>query len=130
MAILVVAASFMRHVLLCAAIAGPVAPAQSTSATLSGVVVDEQRAIVENAAITLTSLETGGTRHVASDQKGTFRLSGLRPGRYELRAARDGFTPAVLTPLALASSEEARAEMVLSVAAVHQIVNVSASRLA
>jgi hypothetical protein len=64
------------------------AAAQSTSATLTGVVLDEHRAVMAETAITLTNLDTGAMRRATSDQAGTFRVAGLIPGRYELRRGR------------------------------------------
>ncbi len=80
----------IARVLVVAWIGAGEAAAQSTSATLSGVVFDEQRAVLTGASVTLTSLDTGGDRSSTSDARGTFRLTGLVPGRYELRLGRNG----------------------------------------
>jgi hypothetical protein len=109
--------------------AGPAA-AQSTFAMLSGVVFDEQRAVLTGASVTLTSLETGGGRSTSSDATGTFRLAGLVPGRYELRLARDGFTPSTPLAITLTVGEEARIDTVLRVASINQSVTVDAPRMA
>ena len=77
------------------------AAAQSTSATLHGVVLDEHRAVVAETAITLTNLETGAKRHGTSDQAGRFRVAGVVPGRYELRLERAGFATYVHSPVDL-----------------------------
>ena len=101
-----------------------------TFATLSGVVFDEQRAVLPGASVTLTSLETGGDRSTTSDAKGIFRLAGLVPGRYELRLARDGFAPAPPVAITLTVGEEARIAPVLRVASINQSVTVEATRVA
>ena len=67
--------------ILLAVLIGGDAAAQSTSATLSGVIVDEHRAVLREAAITLTSASIpapcdrllGRCRRVSSDR--------LAPGR-------------------------------------------------
>jgi hypothetical protein len=117
-------------VLLVAWIGGAPAAAQSTFATLSGVVYDEQRAVLTAASVTLTSLETGGGRSSTSDATGTFLLAGLAPGRYELRLARDGFAPSAPVTITLTVGEEARIETVLRVASIDQSVTVEAARVA
>lgn len=117
-------------VLFIAWIGGAPAAAQSTFATLSGVVFDEQRAALTDASVTLTSLDTGGGRSTTSDAMGTFLLAGLVPGRYELRLARDGFAPSTPVAITLTVGEEARIETVLRVAAINQSVTVDAARVA
>jgi hypothetical protein len=104
------------------------AAAQSTSATLSGVITDEQHAVLRDAAVTLTNLETKGVRTVSSDDLGAFHVAGLAPGRYELRVTRSGFGTTVRTPIALTVGEEARIDAVLKLASVSQEVIVQESR--
>lgn len=119
-------ARVIAGVLFAAWVGGSPAGAQSTFATLSGVVFDEQRAVLSGAAVTLTSLETGGGRSTTSDATGTFRLAGLAPGRYELRLTRDGFAPAIPSAITLTVGEEARVEAVLRVGSINQSVTVGA----
>lgn len=128
----IVRADVIRRIVLCvcALMVTVDVSAQSSFATLSGLIFDEQRSAVAQATVTLTNLDTGATRLTTSDRTGTFRLSGLAPGRYELRATHDGFTPAVQTPLTLAISEEAKTEVVLRIGAIGESVIVSGSRLA
>jgi hypothetical protein len=117
----------IASILLAVLISGDAA-AQSTSATLSGVITDEQRAVLRDAAITLTNLDTKGVRTVSSDDLGAFHVAGLAPGRYELRVTRSGFRTTVRTPIALTVGEEARIDPVLELASVNQEVNVQESR--
>lgn len=117
-------------VVLVAWIGAAPAAAQSTFATLSGVVFDEQRAVLTGASVTMTSLDTGGGRSTTSDAMGTFRLAGLVPGRYELRLVKDGFAPATPVAITLTVGQEARIETVLRVASITQSVTVEATRVA
>jgi hypothetical protein len=118
------------RILLAAWIGAATATAQSTFATLSGVVFDEQRAVLTAASVTLTSLDSGAGRSTTSDAMGTFRLAGLAPGRYELRLVKDGFAPARPVAITLSIGEEARIETVLLVASINQSVTVEAARVA
>jgi len=106
------------------------AAAQSTSATLTGVVFDEHRAVVAETAITLTSLDTGAIRRATSDQAGTFRVAGLIPGRYELRLERAGFATSVQSPIDLSIGQEINLETVLSIATLSQQITVNTTRIA
>jgi hypothetical protein len=123
-------AHLVARILLIALITAETAVAQSTSATLAGVVYDEQRAVLRGVAIALTNLDTRAHRNAVSDDVGTFRLAGLVPGRYELRLTRDGFAPEGPIPVTLTLGEEARIDAVLKVATVTQVVTVDTSRIA
>ena len=57
--------------------------AQSTSATVSGSVLDEQKAALPGATVTVRNLDSGQQRTTATDARGAFQLPGLPPGRYE-----------------------------------------------
>jgi hypothetical protein len=118
-----------RSFLLAMVSAGAV-DAQTTSAALSGVVFDEQRAVVRAAAVVLVSVDTGAERATHSDDLGTFHLANLVPGRYEFRVSRTGFTTAVHGPIALTVGEEARLDVVLRIAALDQAVTVNDARMA
>ena len=116
--------------LLIALLGADVAAAQTTSATLFGVVTDEQRAVLREAAITLTNLDTGSERSVTADDLGAFQLAGLTPGRYELRVTRSGFAAAIHAPIALTMGEEARIDPVLKLASIVQTITVDEPRVA
>src|SRR5215218_7125548 len=81
------------------------ATAQSTYATVSGSVIDQQRSILPDVAITVTSLDTGEVRSATSDGRGAFRIIGLSPGRYELRAIRAPFAEVLQADLTLGLSD-------------------------
>jgi len=86
----------------------PVAAApQSTAAAVFGTVADEQQAVLPNVTITLRRLETGESRTVTSDAGGSFRVIGLAPGGYELRAVLPPFAELVLSNIVLGLNDEA-----------------------
>ena len=71
--------------------AGAVA-AQTTTGTLRGVVKDTSGAVLPGVWIALTSeSQIGGEQAAHTDQAGQFRLQGLSPGVYTIRAAFEGF---------------------------------------
>ena len=116
--------------LLLVALVSVEASAQSTSATLSGMIVDEQHAAVRDAAVTLANLDTGAARTTSSDGVGAFHLAGLAPGQYELQVTRSGFAPTIQRPIVLTVGEEGRNEVMLRLASVDQKVTVTAARVA
>ena len=75
------------------------AAAQSTSASIRGVVRDPTEAVLPGAEITVTNRDTAEVRRTPSAQDGTFQIVLLPPGRYRVVLALDGVAQAVRTPL-------------------------------
>src|SRR5215468_10103349 len=73
---------------------GPLALGQTTTATLSGAIRDSSGAVIAEAKISVTSINTGATRETATDGEGRYNLTNLGPGQYEVRAERAGFRAA------------------------------------
>lgn len=76
-----------------AACCGPLdtAFAQSSTATLSGVVEDANQAVVPGATITVTNVNTTLRRQAVANSEGRFTIQLLPPGTYSLRAEHEGF---------------------------------------
>lgn len=69
------------------------ATAQSSSATLSGIVIDEAGAVVPAVEITVFNLDTALLRHGVTNDTGSFVIPVLPPARYTVTVQRPGFTP-------------------------------------
>src|SRR5262245_53260708 len=63
------------------------------NATLVGVVRDPSGAAVPGAMITLCHLATNQIRSVASEPDGSYRVTALPVGDYQVRAEAEGFAP-------------------------------------
>src|SRR5262245_61373199 len=72
----------------------PLALAQTTTGTISGVIRDASGAVIPEAKIVVKNLATGATRDGATDGHGRYNLTNLGAGQYEIRAERTGFRPA------------------------------------
>ena len=59
--------------------------AQINSATVSGVITDQQGLAVHGAKVTVKSEATGAERAVTADEAGHYTIVGLVPGAYKLR---------------------------------------------
>ena len=105
--------------------AAPVA-AQTTTAAVLGTVVDAQKAILPGATVTATNVETGAAAVEATDGRGRFRLAGLRPGVYDIRAEVQGFAPSERKGVQLFLGQEATIEFELSLASVRETLTVTA----
>ena len=63
------------------------AAAQTTTASVRGTVVDDQRLPVPGATVTVEDPDRGTIRSVTSDTHGLYEVAGLQPGDYRLRAS-------------------------------------------
>jgi predicted porin len=90
--------------LLCLAMGAFPAWAQ-TGTSLSGVVTDQTGAAIAEAAVTIRNADTGETRTTATDGGGHFQASGLPPGRFDIRAAKQGFADEARAGVSLAAGQ-------------------------
>src|SRR5436305_15124307 len=65
--------------------------AQTTFATITGTVVDATGAVVPNAQITVTSLDTNQTNTATSNDAGIYTIPQLREGAYTVMGKAAGF---------------------------------------
>jgi hypothetical protein len=92
--------------LACVTVCGAVAFGQATSGTISGTMLDPQGNVLAGATVKVKNLGTGATREVTSNSNGTYRVTGLAPGRYDVEAAAQGFAPEKRGELSLTVAEE------------------------
>ena len=102
-----------------------VATAQNIGATLQGLIVDEQHAVLPGVSVTITNIETGIARIVTTDASGWYRAAALAPGNYEIRAELIGFVEFVRRGLTLTTGQEPRIDITLAVASVKETVTVT-----
>lgn len=103
-----------------------VAAAQSTSATVFGTVSDQLGGILPGVSITLQRIETGESRTMTTDARGAFRIIGLAPGRYQLRATLQPFADVVLSDIVLGLHEETGLTVTMRLGAVTDRLTVAA----
>ncbi len=96
---------------------------QAAKSELIGEVRDQNDALVSNAKITLTEVATGQTAtQVSSD--GTFILTNLKPGVYNVAVEAAGFKQSLREGVRLATGERVRLDVVLDPGAVTELVTV------
>ena len=82
----------MKHfVLFLLVLVGSYAYAQESRGSITGQVTDPTGATVSNAAVTVTSTDTGAISRVNSTQEGFYTVPGLLPGGYTVRVTDQGF---------------------------------------
>lgn len=113
--------------LLCilAALAAPAAA--QTNAVIGGVVNDAQGGVLPGVTLTVRNAETGFTRTVVTEADGRYRLAGLPPGRYDLRAELQGFGTVAVMDLTLTIGLEVVRDVTMQVQGVQESVSVTAA---
>ena len=109
-------------VLLCS-----LAAAQSNNATLSGTVMDSDRAVVPDVAITVSSTATGLKRQTTTNGEGLFTVPLLPPGLYSLQVEREGFSIVKVENLELTVAGQLTHDIILQVSRVREAITVSAT---
>jgi hypothetical protein len=70
-------------------------PRQAPTATVSGNVLDPSGALVPGATVVITNADTGQARSTKTGIDGSFQLTALVPGRYQLQISHDGLLTTV-----------------------------------
>ncbi|MGH9430440.1 MAG: carboxypeptidase regulatory-like domain-containing protein [Terriglobia bacterium] len=97
------------------------------SAEISGLVSDSSGAVVPNAKVTATHIDTGLVRTAVSDPDGIYALPNLPVGSYRLEVEARGFQTYVQTGILLQVSNTVTINVTLQVGQVKQQVQVSAN---
>jgi hypothetical protein len=118
--LLVIATAILAYV-----IATPTARAQTATATLSGVIIDQGGGLVPGVTVTVRNPATGAARTVTTDDRGRYTISNLEPGAYELRAELQGFRTAVRDGIVLTVGGSTAMEVQLTVGQVAEQVTVT-----
>jgi hypothetical protein len=99
--------------------------AAQVTASIMGAVQDASGTGVQEAQVTVTSLETGVARTVMSDDSGYYRVLALPVGRYELRGKKAGFQTVVVEYIDLVVGQEAVLNVSLEVGQMQQEITVT-----
>ena len=105
------------------AIAGT-SPAQTTFATITGTVTDSSGAVVPNAKVTATRLETNIKSAAQTNAFGNYTIAQLVEGMYEVRVQAPGFKELRLQGVMLTARDVRRVDASLEVGSVETAVEV------
>ena len=100
--------------------------AQSTTASMLGVVRDASGAVVPGARVTVTNTGTSFTRTMTTDNEGSYLFNDLPIGSYELKATMSGFETFVQTGITLVVNQNARVDVALALGSASQTLQVNA----
>ncbi|MPZ16308.1 MAG: TonB-dependent receptor plug domain-containing protein [Luteitalea sp.] len=107
------------------AFAAPTA-AQQGSTEIRGQVVDEQGAVLPGVSVTVRNQETGMFRETVSNTEGTYFISGVTPGQYEITAQLEGFKRYQRRDVSLAIGRTSTVDIRLEVGALEDAITVTA----
>src|SRR3954470_2474343 len=107
------------------AAASATAFAQQTTGSITGRVLDEQKAAVPGATITVKRADTGFTRSEISDSEGLYRITGLPVGGYTVSLNLSGFQPQTRT-VQVSVSETLTADFDLHIGRMAENITVTA----
>src|SRR6058998_3791808 len=99
--------------------------AQTSTATILGVVRDTSGALIPGVSITVKHTESGLTRTVVSGERGAYDVRLLPVGAYEITTNMPGFKQVVRTGINLVVEQEAIVDLTLEVRAPAEQITVS-----
>lgn len=103
----------------------PLSRSQSiTSGVVTGAVTDPTGAAVPNAALTLTSEQTGALRKTNTNSEGSYRFAFVAPGLYKVAVTAQGFQSQERTEFAVTAGEPVSVSMQLALATSSQSVSI------
>ncbi len=107
------------------AIFAALASAQGGRAELSGVVLDQGKAVLPGVTVTVTHEGTGQARQAVTSAEGKFVIPTLLPGSYTVKAELQGFETTNRTGVVLQVGEEISINLTMNLAGVRETVIVT-----
>src|SRR3989442_1277107 len=91
--------------------------AQTTNATVGGIVADATGALIPGVTVTATNTATGIVSTVLTNEAGAYQFASLQPGAYKISAELAGFQIQTFTDVQLGGAQQVRLNFTLQVAA-------------
>src|SRR5262245_33311351 len=101
--------------------------AQEVTASIVGTVSDPSSAPIVGATVTATDAERGTVRTATTNDAGSYNLTRLPVGTYNLKVTAPGFQTAVYPPFVLVLNQVARIDPQMKVGQVSETVEVSSA---
>lgn len=110
----------------CLIFGGALALAQEFRGRVQGVVADATGAVVPNASLTLTNIETGVEANRLSNEQGRYIFDYVDPGTYTLSAELQGFKKSIQSNILMQQRGDVTVDFKLEMGAVRESVTVDA----
>src|SRR6266849_3214975 len=103
---------------------------RAQTGSIGGTVTDSTGASLPSAKITALNLATGASRWVQTDESGTYRLTNLNPGVYDVRIEHPNFNPVLFSQIQLSVDQVLTLDAKLLVSAMRQTIKVASESVA
>ena len=100
------------------------AHAQTSRASISGIITDSSGSAVADAKVTVTDLARGGVYRVQTNQAGSYLVSELIPGAYSISVEKSGFETYKVDSFALSTQQSAVLNIAMQIGSVTQTMEV------
>jgi hypothetical protein len=121
---------FVPCVSFCLLFAAPAlsayAQSQALNGQIEGTVSDQNNAVIANAVISASNIETGATRTATTDESGVYRFPLLPIGNYRITAKAEGFKRHVRDGITLNTGQTATVNIEFQTGSMVETVTVSA----
>ncbi|HEY7389245.1 MAG TPA: TonB-dependent receptor, partial [Bryobacteraceae bacterium] len=101
--------------------------AQTTTGSIVGAITDSSGAVVSNASVTVTNIDTGTTTKTTSDSSGNYVVTPLPVGRYTLTVEATGFKKSVSEGIRLNVQDRIGVNVALEVGQITETVEVASA---
>ena len=98
--------------------------AQTINGTISGTVVDQQKAAVAGASVIAKNPETGVERTTTTNDEGVFRIPSLPVGNYTVRVEKTGFATTTKDAVQVSVAADTALDLELATGSVEASVEV------
>jgi len=116
-----------RFVLFLLVLVGSYAYAQNLRGSITGQVTDPTGAAISNAAVTVTSTDTGAISHVNTTQEGYYTAPGLLPGGYTVKVDAQGFKGFERAGIKVETQQNVTIDIKLEIGATSEQITVTAA---
>ena len=99
--------------------------AQSTTGSISGLVVDQSKSVLPGVTIEVRNVETGTLRSVVTDADGRYRALNLSPGRYRVHAELSGFQVVETADIVVQIGRDVPVDLSMTVGQVSESITVT-----
>ncbi len=103
----------------------PIARAQQTTGSITGLVTDSSGAVIANATVTVTDMDRGTTWTTKTTDAGLYEFPTIPVGRVQVKVEASGFGGEVRNPFTLVLNQAAHVDFQLKVGGVNQTVEVT-----
>ena len=116
----------MLLVIICALMLPAIPAAQQGTTEVRGQVTDAQGGVLPGVTVTVRNQDTGMYRETVSNAEGTFFVSGIVPGMYQIEAELQGFKKYSRRDVRLEIGKTATADVRLDVGSLTEVIDVRA----